>query len=124
MISVTDLRSALLPLASTRENWTMNDSTDIPRKSSGPDVPLGWAALLFGVFLLLVWAVVWVLSGLGKVPEAPPMWLFPSAVALFVSGYISCFALGRLHKRIAELERRLEVATKDDDQKTKVSDKA
>ena len=102
----------------------MNDSTDIPRKISAPDVPLGWAALLFGVFLLLVWGIAWVRYSLGNYPEPPPMWLFPTAVALFVSGYISCFALGRLHKRIAELERRLDLAAKADDQKTKVSDQA
>ena len=84
------------------------------RMSEGPDVPLGLAAIVLGTLALLAHFA----ARVGLIREAPAF-LFPIGVALFVSGYIACFALRRLHKRIEELEHRVDALAKGNVEETK-----
>lgn len=87
-----------------------------PQSNSGPDVPLGLAALVIGTVMLLAYFA----SRLGIFAETPSS-VFPIGIALFVSGYIACFALRRVHRRIRQLEDRITAIAKDDREK-KLSD--
>ena len=94
----------------------MDDKANNSLTSAGPDVPLGWAAIILGSVALLAHFA----ARVGLIREAPAF-LFPIGVALFVSGYIACFALRRLHKRIEELEHRVDALTKRNAQETTAS---
>jgi hypothetical protein len=73
----------------------------------GPDVPLGWVALVIGIVLL----VTHFAGRVGLINKAPAS-LLPIGIALFVSGYIACFALRRVYRRIEELEQRIDTIAK------------
>ena len=94
----------------------MDDKTNKSRTSSEPEVVLGFVAIALGSLALLVH-----FGGraglLGKAPE----FLFPIGVALFLSGYIACFTIRRLSKRIEELEQRVDALTKGKTEVTKAS---
>ena len=95
----------------------MDDKTNKSRTSGEPEVVLGFVAIALGSLALLVH-----FAGraglLGKAPE----FLFPIGVALFVSGYLACFTIRRLSKRIAELEHRVDALTQGKSEEAKPSD--
>ena len=98
----------------------MADQRDASRSKRSFDVPLGWLAFVIGTLLLLGWFV----SKLGLIPGDPPAFLYPTGVALFVCGYIACFALPRVHKRVDELEQRIDSLTSKTTEQEKSGDKA
>ncbi|MGH7202056.1 MAG: hypothetical protein ACREJB_15740 [Planctomycetaceae bacterium] len=72
------------------------------KRSTDHYVPLGWPALLVGGACI----VASLLGRLGVLPKAD----FPIlglGVALFVAGYIACFVVPPLHRRIDALEGRI-----------------
>ena len=95
----------------------MDDKINRSRTSSEPEVVLGFVAIALGSLALLVHFAGRV-GLLGKAPE----FLFPIGVALFLSGYIACFTIRRLSKRIEELEHRVDTLTQGKTQETKASD--
>ena len=95
----------------------MDDKTNHSRTNAGPEVPLGIVAFGLGSLALLVH----VAGRVGLLHEAPAF-LFPIGVALFLTGYIACFALRRIYKRIEALEHRVDALTKGKAQETKASD--
>ena len=86
----------------------MPDQRNSSQSKRSFDVPLGWLAFVFGALLLLAWFV----TKVGLIHAEPPAFLYPTGVALFVCGYIACFALPRLHKRVEELEQRVDTLAK------------
>lgn len=70
--------------------------------SSGYAVPLGWVALLGG----LLGIVGSVLIRIGVLPKSDdPVGVL--GIALFVGGYIACFIIPPLHRRVSALENRV-----------------
>ena len=63
---------------------------------------LGWIALVFGIISL----VGGVLSYFGVFPKTDYP-LGGLGIAMVVGGYLACFIIPPLHRRVAELEQRL-----------------
>ena len=75
---------------------SVNDS------STGYAVPLGWIALIGG----LAGIAGSVLIRLGVLPKSDdPVGVL--GIALFVGGYIACFIIPPLHRRMSALEQRI-----------------
>ena len=95
----------------------MDDKTNKSRTSSEPEVVLGFVAISLGSLALLVH-----FAGRVGVLHQAPEFLFPIGVALFLSGYIACFTIRRLSKRIEELEHRVDALTQGKSEEAKPSD--
>lgn len=96
----------------------MSDQRNSSQSKRTFDVPLGWLAFVIGTLLLLGWVV----TKVGLIHAEPPAFLYPTGVALFVCGYVACFALPRLCKRVEKLEERLDALTKETTAQKKPSD--
>jgi hypothetical protein len=77
----------------------MDDSS---RTKSGFPLLVGGAAFAFGVLMILA-----SLAGRWGLIREAPHFVFPTGTALVLSGYIACFSLRGLNKRIEDLERRV-----------------
>jgi hypothetical protein len=86
----------------------MADQTKSSQSKSGSNVPAGWLALILGTLLGTLWLVMGFAAMIGLTNAKPPAFLYPTAVALVVCGYIACIALPRIHKRVDELEQRVD----------------
>ncbi len=86
----------------------MADQTKSSQSKSGSNVPAGWLALVLGTLLGTLWLAMDLAGMIGLTNAKPPAFLYPTAVALVVCGYIACIALPRIHKRVDELEQRLD----------------
>jgi len=72
------------------------------KSSSGYAVPLGWVAFIAGI----LGVAGSILIRFGVLPETD----YPVGVlgmALFVGGYLACFVIPPLHRRVSALEERL-----------------
>ena len=96
----------------------MPDQPKSKRSGGSFDVPLGWVAFVIGSLLLLGWFA----TDVGLIPGKPPAFLYPTGIALFVCGYIACLALPRIHKRVDELEQRLDALTSQTPEQKKPGD--
>ena len=77
-------------------------------------VPLGWIAFLFGILSI----AASLLSRLDLLPRTE----FPVGglgIALLVGGYIACFIIPSLDRRITELEDRIHKIEKKSDEKAR-----
>ena len=71
--------------------------------SSGYAVPLGWIAFIGGLFGV----AGSILIRFGVLPKTDyPVGVI--GIALFVGGYIACFIIPPLHRRVSALEQRID----------------
>ena len=72
------------------------------KSSSGYAVPLGWVAFIAGIFGI----AGSILIRFGVLPKTDyPVGVL--GIALFVGGYIACFIIPPLHRRVSALEQRV-----------------
>lgn len=70
--------------------------------SSGYYVPLGWVAFIGGLLGAAGSVLIW----FGVLPKTDyPVGVL--GIALFVGGYIACFIIPPLHRRVSALEQRV-----------------